>query len=270
MPTFFFWNVNGKPLQDLIASAALHFDVDVLILAEGPSDAAAQLSRLNRSETSYFLVRNLCPRITIYIRFDPEFLHVLDEGERYTISRLRLPMRKEILVVTAHLPSKLEFSAGSQAHECARLARLIVSAEQSAGHHRTLFIGDVNVNPFEEGMIAAGSFHAVMTKDTAIRGNRTVQGQRYPFFYNPMWTHFGDGPSGSPAGTFYYEKAEHTVYFWNIFDQVLLRPELAQGFKHDDLRILARVGERSLLTPNGRPDSKLASDHLPILLNLEF
>ena len=101
-----------------------------------------------------------------------------------------------------------------------------------------------------------------------MRGARTVQGERYPFFYNPMWGHFGDR-AGGPPGTL-HEKAEHTVFFWNIFDQVLLRPELAVNFRHEDLTILSTVGNRPLVTPIGKPDANHASDHLPVLLRLEF
>lgn len=270
MPNFLFWNVNRKPLQDLIVDAAFGQGADVLLLAEFAADPADLLLRLNSAGTSYFFVRNLSPRVRLYVRFDPSFLHVLDEGERYSISRLRLPARSEILLATAHLPSKREFSPASQAQECGRLARLILAAEKSVGHRRTLFMGDVNVNPFEDGMIAAGSFHAVMTKEIAMRGDRTVQGQKHPFFYNPMWSRFGDGWVGEPPGTFYYEKAEHAVFFWNIFDQVLIRPELAVNFKREDLAILTVVGNRQLLTSSGRPDARTGSDHLPILLRLDF
>ena len=69
-------------------------------------DPAQMLLRLNPIKTSYFFIRNLSPRISMYVRFDPAFVHVLDEGERYSISRVRLPARKEILLVTAHLPSR--------------------------------------------------------------------------------------------------------------------------------------------------------------------
>jgi hypothetical protein len=270
MPTFVFWNVNGKPLEDLIAGVANDLRADVLLLAECAANPAALLTRLNAHETSYFFIRNLCPRIRIYTRFAPELLRPLDEGERHSILRLSLPARKEILLATAHLPSKREFTAGSQVHECARFARLIATVEKSVSHQRTIFMGDLNVNPFEDGMVAAGGFHAVMAKDTAIRGDRTVQGQQYPFFYNPMWGRFGDLREGSPPGTFYYEKAEHLVYFWNMFDQVLLRPELASSFRPEGLSIVTKAGDASLLNRIGRPDSKAASDHLPVSLAIDF
>jgi len=94
-----------------------------------------------------------------------------------------------------------------------------------------------------------------------------VQTRPYKFFYNPMWSHFGD--RAAAAGTYYYESAEPLCYFWNIFDQVLLRPELLGGFTHERLRIVTEIAGVSLLT-DGRPDRTLASDHLPVLLQLEF
>ena len=35
------------------------------------------------------------------------------------------------------------------------------------------------------------------------------------------------------GGTFYYENAEPVCYFWNMYDQVLLRPELLEGFRRN-------------------------------------
>ena len=94
-----------------------------------------------------------------------------------------------------------------------------------------------------------------------------MQTRPYKFFYNPMWSHFGD--RAAAAGTYYYESAEPLCHFWNIFDQVLLRPELLGGFTHERLRIVTEIAGVSLLT-NGCPDRALASDHLPVLLQLEF
>ena len=43
-----------------------------------------------------------------------------------------------------------------------------------------------------------------------------------------MWNHLGD--HGEAGGTFYFEGTEHLCYYWNLFDQVLLRPDLLKGF----------------------------------------
>lgn len=123
------------------------------------------------------------------------------------------------------------------------------------------------MNPFEAGIVGAIGLHAVMSQSIARKGSRKIQGTDYPFFYNPMWGHFGDRNAG-PDGTYYYQRAEQVNYFWNIFDQVLIRPELIDVFAKDELQILDHDGVESLVTPQNIPDSVNSSDHLPILFRL--
>jgi hypothetical protein len=125
------------------------------------------------------------------------------------------------------------------------------------------------MNPFESGLVSANGLNAVMDRSVAARGERTVQGTVHPFFYNPMWSRFGDGSPG-PSGTYYRDSGEHVTFFWNMFDQVLLRPELLARFRSEDLEILDSDGDASLLTPKGRPSRTKASDHLPVLFRLSL
>ena len=171
--------------------------------------------------------------------------------------------------MAVHLPSKLYWNESSQALESTELARLIVEQEAAAGHARTLLVGDLNMNPFEIGMAGAVGLHGVMTRQLASRQTRTIQGREYPFFYNPMWSRFGDRASG-PAGTYYYDSAEHVNYFWNLFDQVLLRPSLLDRFSNDQLQILTVAGKVPLIREDGRINASVASDHLPILFRLDL
>jgi hypothetical protein len=108
-----------------------------------------------------------------------------------------------------------------------------------------------------------------MTREIALRGTRTVAGNKYPFFYNPMWSHFGDADE-SPPGTYYYTSAEHKMFFWNMFDQVLIRPYLIDLFQNETLKILNTDGTVSFLSERGLPDSSVVSDHLPILFKLNL
>jgi hypothetical protein len=56
-----------------------------------------------------------------------------------------------------------------------------------------VLVGDFNMNPFQEGVVAANGLNAVMARRVAARRRtRVVQEREYPFFYNPMWGHFGD------------------------------------------------------------------------------
>jgi hypothetical protein len=130
---------------------------------------------------------------------------------------------------------------------------------------KTILVGDLNMNPFEQGVTGARQLHAVMTKAKASEGTRQFDSKDFPFFYNPMWGLFGDRTHG-PAGTYYGGPRGAVSYFWEMFDQVLLRPALMDDLK--DLRILDHDSVESLLTKNGLPDSENGSDHLPILFRL--
>ena len=268
MTTFLFWNLNKKPLERLVADLAELHEVDVLILAECkiPNEV---MKRSLKWRDDLEPTHSESDKIIIYTRFSPDFLQPVFDAPRLTIRRLKLPEREEVLLASVHLPDKLHWKDSSQTLECVELARRILSVEEQVGHRRTVLVGDVNMNPFEDGVVAANGFNAVMTRLQAKRQRRTVQDRKYPYFYNPMWGHFGDG-SGGPPGTYYYWSSQHVAYFWHMFDQVLIRPELLSIFKNEELKILSAVGERSLVTKGGLPDRSVGSDHLPILFSLDL
>jgi endonuclease/exonuclease/phosphatase family metal-dependent hydrolase len=60
------------------------------------------------------------------------------------------------------------------------------------------------------------------------------------------------------------------VYFWNTFDQVLLRPELLDRFDIKLLVVPTTAGQTPLVTSDGRPNQDLASDHLPVVFELDL
>ncbi|HVI06909.1 MAG TPA: endonuclease/exonuclease/phosphatase family protein [Candidatus Binatia bacterium] len=268
MPRFLFWNLNNRPIPQLVKKAARGNDVDVLVLAECDLSIGSLLTELNAETPDFQFAPGQCERIRVFTRFRAAFLAPLFESDHISIRRLRLPLRDEILIVMAHLPSKMHSSPGSQRTECSLLARNVLEQEATVGHKRTIVIGDFNTNPYEHGFVATDGLHAVMSKSVALRGTRRVSGRDFDFFYNPMWSCFGD-IGDRPSGTYYYDKAEHVNYFWHMFDQVLLRPTLLGGFS-DSVRILTEAGETHLLDGSGRPDTKNASDHLPIVFSLDF
>jgi hypothetical protein len=280
MLTFLFWNLGGKDLTPVVANLARRHDVDLLMLAECEIPSQALLGALNAKNPTPFAEpdgQSLCDRIVIYPRFDPSFLKRKKEGPRHTGRLLTLPGRGELLLFVVHFPSKMHRSEESQALNLVSFSQEVRLAEQEVRHRRTVIVGDLNMNPFETGIVGAEGLNAVMTREIARRETRRVDGVDHPFFYNPMWGHFGDRdheqhPPGSPAhdppGTCYYPSAESRWYFWNIFDQVLLRPELLPLFRNEDLKILTTDGATALLDRHGHPDRNTASDHLPLLFRL--
>jgi endonuclease/exonuclease/phosphatase family metal-dependent hydrolase len=300
MLTFVFWNLGGptaeppgladgkriRRVHQAVANLARHQQVDVMILAEFPGTTEDLLMELNAGNSHANITgfrnpnpRSQCERIVILTRFPVKYLPPIQEGIHHTARRLCLPKRRELLLVALHLPSKLFRSEHSQALDMPWISSLIRGLERAYGHENTVLVGDFNMNPFEPGMIGAKGLNATMTRDIAHREERTVDAERCPFFYNPMWGHFGDAsheehPPGSnehePPGTCYFPAKEAHWYYWNMFDQVLLRPGLLPCFRNRDLRIVVSDGTQSLLTERGLPNRALFSDHLPILFRLDI
>jgi len=270
MATFLFWNLNRKGLKDHIVALCREHGVDVLILAEADIREVDLLEALNKDEISKFrLAFNPSPRLKFFVRFPSVcFKPVIDEGG-VSVRRLVPPVGTDVLIVAVHLPSKLYYKEIDQVFQSTRLAEIIREAERAVGHSRTVVVGDFNMNPFESGFISADGLHAVMDKRIAQRIARTVQGKRREFFYNPMWGRMGDNSPG-PPGTYFYSDSSHVCYFWNTFDQVLLRPAILQYFRDDSLEIPITAAGEPLLSEAGRPGERFTSDHLPILFTINI
>jgi endonuclease/exonuclease/phosphatase family metal-dependent hydrolase len=278
MITFLFWNLQRQDRLDALDRLAREHAVDVFLLAESlpdedgrggmrPADVLLGLNASGRPAFHYNVGQ--CPRIAIYSRFSKESLVPTYEEEHLTIRHFQPPARTDVLLVVAHLQSKLHQSRESQGFAATEVARVIAHAEKRIGHQRTILVGDLNMHPFEEGMVAAAGLHATMDRRIAGRRTRTVGGKSYPFFYNPMWGLLGDASRG-PPGTYYRSQSEHVSYFWHMFDQVLLRPDVLPMFGNGELSIVESDGARSFLTKRGLPDEKIASDHLPILFRIRL
>lgn len=274
MMTFLFWNSKHARGETIAALVAEH-EVDVLMLAESGVDEAALLRRIRAVDGGRFSVDSLRGDVAIYTRFEGRCMLPEYDERRMSIRRI-LTSPEEILLVAVHLRSKDRASDADQAALAPGYANEIQRIENKRGHRRTLLVGDLNMNPFDHGVVQASGFHAVPSHRIATgrgradqRGARTLDGRDYPFFYNPMWNCFGD-ERGGPPGTYYRDKGDPVAYFWHIYDQVLVRPSLVGRFQHADLQVLTKCGATSLLNARGEPDHESASDHLPIRFRLDL
>ena len=272
MTVFLCWNLNNKPLQESLRRLAFQHQVDVLILSEVNISPISILESLNSlGEPYYNYARGECTKIKIFTRFSERFLTPIHESDahRITIRHLKLPARTNILIVALHLPSKLFWTKEGQSLYCTKVVRLTLEAEAKVKHSRTIIVGDFNMNPFESGLISALGLNAVMSRHLANQRVRTIQGETYQYFYNPMWNFFGDETEG-PPGTYHYRSSDPNCYHWNIFDQVLIRPDLLEKFSIKDLMILQSDGETPFQTKQGLPNTRATSDHFPILFELNL
>ena len=221
--------------------------------------------------TGYYFCSGLCKRVQIYTSFASENVEPLDEDNRYTTRRITLPGGFDILLVAVHLVSKLHSEPLTQAMNCCQLARTIQRLEEkTVGHNRTLLVGDLNMNPFEEGVVAARSLNAVLSAEIARTNFRRFKKDRYPYFYNPMWSCFGED-SAVGSGTYFYRNSANDVcYYWNAFDQVLVRPALMDYFRLESLKVIDSDGRGSLLSTRRGIRRPQLSDHLPLSFSLNF
>lgn len=265
-----FWNINKKNLINEINSLSEDNDVDVIIIAENEISDTTIMRVLNANRKRLFMLPvSLSNSLNIYVRINRDAVHPLFDSNGIAIREICPPLGLSFIIAAVHLPSKLYADQVDQTFISAQLSEAICDAESRAGHDRTIVIGDFNMNPFEAGMVAANGLHAVMDRPTAMRIKRIVQGKEKKFFYNPMWSRLGDLSKG-PPGTYHYPGSGQVCFFWNTFDQVLLRPSLINYFSEEDLKVITNFNGTNLLTNIGKPDKNKFSDHLPILIKLKI
>jgi hypothetical protein len=259
------WNTNRKPVVELVAKLANLHSLNLLVLLEICGSLADYLDALSeQTGLKWFFPWSNCDRVTILTTFPDQFVDAVNEGPHHTIRHIALPGIASFLLVGAHLKSQMHQSSDSMAYQATSLLESVRCAEAQVGHQRTILIGDFNMDPYDPAVLATHGAHAMMTRATASRGTRVIDGRTFQMLYNPMWGLFGDNSIG-PPGTYRYMRAEHVCPEWHIFDQVLLRPELIPYFPLDDLCILDCAGDHSLLSVHGNPEP---SDHLPVLFRL--
>jgi len=267
MTSILFWNINKKPLLEEIVYLCHDHEIDILVLAECELSDVSILQAINiNSNKEYIAPYNLVSNLSLFYRYSTQSIIPVKDDRRTAIRSISPANSDDFTLVALHIPSKLRMSDQDQGFHCVRVAQLIEEVEAKVEHDRTIVIGDFNMNPFETGIVSADGFHAVMDRNIASKVSRKVQGKECKYFYNPMWRLMGDDMNGS-LGTYYY-RGGYISYFWNTFDQVLLRPSLLKYFKSEDVSIISEVGNKKLLKNN--QINKSFSDHLPIMIKLSI
>lgn len=271
MPSILFWNLDNKDLTSEICSLCNEHQVDILILSECNLNLIKLQLLLNETrhgKSVYLNPFNPSPRIQFLIKYPLSSLTIVHDSEYLSIRKISPPIGQEFLLAAVHLSSKLYYSSTDQLLSATRVIERIEEAEAQEGHDRTLIIGDFNMNPFEDGMVAAEAFHAVMDRRIAAKKHRMVQNLHKKMFYNPMWSRMGDTSLG-PPGTYFLNKSGYVNLYWHTFDQILIRPDLLQFFNDENLKVITECDSQSLLK-EFRLDSKSFSDHLPIFFKLQI
>lgn len=263
---YLFWNTNKKKINNILKDIIIENNCDIVALAEYEDDIKSLINSLDKEHIDMYEFKMIaCKRITLITKFKPMFIGRFSDSSHYVILKIPHESMQHHLVTFVHLPSKLHSNNTDLLFEVRELVTNLEKDECKCNCNNSIIIGDFNINPFESPMISAGSAHAISCKNVVSKRKRRIGDIDYKMFYNPMWNLFGDN-KGVP-GTYYYSGSGHEVYFWNIFDQVIIRPEVIQFFKSDSLKIITNVKETNLLNSNGKPNKNI-SDHLPIFFTI--
>jgi exonuclease III len=270
MVTLMFWNTNGRHSGEAIGHLCQEHNVDVLLLAETETGSARLVTEINGvagAKGTFWELPRRESRVRACTRYAPGVVRPTFDDGHVKMLELRPPIGLPLLIVAAHLPSKLWAGEEEQKYRVRGLRQDIVRQEAHLGHQNTVVIGDLNVNPFEDALTAADGLQGVMDRVVAARPARTVQGQAWDYFYNPMWSRLGDDSEG-PPGTYWHAGSGLVNHFWNTFDQVLLRPNLLSCYDPAGLVVPTQAADQMIL---GRASGAAGlSDHLPVVLALSI
>jgi hypothetical protein len=281
--TVLFWNVRGvhaqtwagrNPLlRNSISRLAASRQIDILVIAEYAFADADLLQSLNNAGVGrYYAVPTSNARLRLFSRlangrWKDRFTSQV--SNRMTAHTLRVGNSRGIILVGFHghdrMSVPIEADRASFAQDIASDIRLI---EKDVGHRRTLVVGDFNMTPYEQGMVATKGMHALMSKSLTHTVDNLESRFGYPCFYNPMWSHLGDQPDRSHGSFFFSNAASATNTFWMLLDQVIVRCELMDSISR--LTILNHDGTDSLVTNKGRPRKATYSDHLPLFFQIDI
>lgn len=270
---FFFWNIKKKAsFFDLICEMVKDYSIGVLMLAEFPDGKQMELENLlKKQDSSYHYLKPISPsvKVEVFTNIPSNDFRNISDGKRFTVKRFHSKgLKKDFNIILCHLKSKINNGEAEQENDARKVVREILNIEERYNNDLSIVCGDLNMNPFEKGLVYSDCFNAVMEKSIAIKGTRRVDGDDYKMFYNPMWSFLGDSGKGVVSGTMYYNPYKHVQYYWNIFDQVLVRPKVIPFFLDRYLEIVTCSKSRSLLTSNHTLKS-IYSDHLPIKFTLK-
>lgn len=258
-----FWNTHrNKNINLFLRELIIQHDVSIVVLAEYEADTKELITELTGYGKAFQQYMSVgCTRLCVIgsvINVEP--------GTQTPYASIQIIDSRTILCCV-HLPSNI-YSDSAQRRQIAiqRIISDICSTEEELGTKDTIVVGDFNINPYDEACIAAPYFHSLPIYLEAKRGSRIIAGERFHMFYNPMWNFLGDFTE--PFGTYYYAGSDTTTTYWNLFDQVIIRPDLRERFVESGLKILTETDSKYLLDNNGHPRKDI-SDHLPILFEIK-
>lgn len=268
------WNTYRQPLFDEVKTLVKDHNINLLFIIENTGDGDMHLKSLRKIDKGYKKINHrIFNKAQIFTSVPDVDIKEIHGHGRYGIYHLTSRNFNDVLICVVHFPSKVNWGDSDDHFGlCVEMKRDIELKEIELGHHRTFILGDFNMNPFEKGFLSATGLNNTSSREIALTNSRNVFTSTFKFFYNPMWNFFGEFSKGNVQGTHYFNTYKYINFYWNIYDQVMFRPDLLDGFNESSLEIIDQIDTKSLTKTikNTTRINKEVSDHLPLKFNLSL
>lgn len=272
---FIFWNIRKRTDElflDSVVKMLNENDTDIFMVAELPGKDIERVKGYinnNTGDNYKHINGHTFEKVVIFAKrnIDIQLKDVTSEGKRIAAFTIKSNiLDKRIILFVLHYYDKINYDNDQQNEDINRIRNYIEKVEKDLEEHDfSIVCGDFNMNPFETPMIKTKGMHAMMDKNIVKKGKRTVRGEDFSFFYNPMWCFWGDCGRSDAPGTYYMDGSGRDIaLFWHILDQVIIRKGLIDFLDSEKLNIITEINGVKLLNDTGRINSSDFSDHLPI------
>jgi hypothetical protein len=266
---FLLWNVHNRNRDLLVQSLVREHKIDVVLLVEySPTKTASDLSNLLQRDG--LVKRSTSERFGVFARLSyPMTLSSVTIGTRLELWDRTADSGVSGRFALVHGLDRMNNDDGTRRVFFRRVADFVKAAEVNS-HRRSIVVGDFNAQPFESAVLSSDGLHAIGIRQESYQTSRVIRlsDEREEFFYNPMWRLYGHVlAQDAGVATHYWQNRLAGELFWHMLDQVVIRPEECVRFPEGQIRILTTVGTVQLLAPNGIPDEKVGSDHLPVVFH---
>ena len=261
---YLFWNTyNNEKINPVICDLIVENGISIAVLAEYSDNINNLIETLQTRGITMREIPTLgCDRIHILggigFRIEPHL-----QTDRASIQVID----DKYILCGVHLNSQIYSDNKDRREiEIEQIVRDVLKIEREINSKNTIIVGDFNINPYDKSCVSARYFHSIPVFEETVREARIVEGREYQMFYNPMWNFLGDFKE--PYGTYYCNSGDTVNPFWNIFDQVVIRPALRNHFVDESLSIITKTVSLSLIDKKKHPDHSI-SDHLPITFEIK-
>lgn len=261
---YIFWNVHKEPnANNYIYKLITQYHPDIVGIAEYGTQGKILESQLQNDGMEYSYIPKIGSRLDLFYRGSASVIKHAAETKYYTVKLLPFGRQHQILVIV-HLPSKLYKNNYDNFDILHEMLEDIDREKEKKKIENVVIMGDFNMNPFEDPMIAATALQAVPSREIAKKGSRIYMDKERIYYYNPMWNFLGD--EKCPMGTYYYQSPRNQALFWNTFDQFVVSSVLVDRVNTEHIKIINKIGNVSLAKDSGIPKT---SDHFPVYFEIE-